>query len=465
MRLKVLTLSFCMVFCASVLAQNANSPDLYIYEYKNVIDTAKADSIVAAYNAAYNENAKAEARRAYAAPLEAEIADIDRLIEFEASGKKMEVGYQNSAWVKLAQLANRNSNVTEKEKKTIGKGKVPAGFTDKVLLPAKAELQSKLEKFTYTPTNHYTWNNVFKQYYYDREAKEERPMKNSTGEDRPMKILTIQKPNPECADNYFNGTFQLRDYEPWGEYEHHKWDETQQSQGWEWATIGNMQSKVTYFPEELSYWIHPAHQEYRFTKTGDRIERFDAYDDKGVLIRSGNIVGYGQDYEKMYNAVMLTICKQDFLANKYDINSAKQETLTALRITFGIEDFMDARFKKYTKMAQEARDEIVAATTVAQYTAAKKKQAEALNVLLEYLAKEREPQALNYIKQLKADHAAELSYLYKIERIDNTTFKLYFLNDKMECGCIALMKWRNKAPYETEYDIELQPCETIIIRK
>ena len=98
-------------------------------------------------------------------------------------------------------------------------------------------------------------------------------------------------------------------------------------------------------------------------------------------------------------------------------------------------------------------------------TAAKKKQTEALNVLLEYYAKEREPKAMNYLAQLKADHSSELSYLYKIERIDNRTFKLYFLNDKKECGCIAFMKWHNKAPYEAEYDIELQPNELIVIRQ
>lgn len=117
------------------------------------------------------------------------------------------------------------------------------------------------------------------------------------------------------------------------------------------------------------------------------------------------------------------------------------------------------------KMAQDARDEKLSATTPAQYAAAQKKQNEALNVLMEYVAKEREPQAMNYIKQLKSDHESELSYLYKIERVDNVTFKLYFLNDKMKCGCMALMKWSNKEPYEAQYEIELLPCETITIRR
>ena len=182
-------------------------------------------------------------------------------------------------------------------------------------------------------------------------------------------------------------------------------------------------------------------------------------------MRAGNIDGLGQGYEEITEAVMMAICKRDFLANKYDINSAKPETLLALRIKFDLADAVDVRFKKYMKMAQDARDEKLSATTPAQYAAAQKKQNEALNVLMEYVAKERDPQAMNYIKQLKSDHESELSYLYKIERVDNVTFKLYFLNDKMECGCIALMKWSNKEPYEAQYEIELLPCETINIRR
>lgn len=283
----------------------------------------------------------------------------------------------------------------------------------------------------------------------------------------PHKKIAVQKPNPNCRENYFNGSFNLSKYKPWSEYESNKWDKVQQSLGWEWMESEEKQSKTIYFPEELSYQFFPSHPEYRFKCNWPEIYCFhpNIYDEKGVLFRVGNIVGSGQKYEKIYNEVMLALCKCDFLNNKYDINNAKPETLTALRITFEMEDLVDARYKKYSKMAAEARDEIVAATTMSQYTAAKKKQSEALNVLLEYINKEREPQALNYIKQLKSEHTAELSYLYKIERVNNTTFKIYFLNDKMECGCVALMKWYNKAPYEAEYKVELLPREMITIRK
>ena len=451
-------------------AQNQMEPGLWIYEYKEVIDTAKADSIVAAYNAEYNAAARAEALRAFAAPIEDEIAEIDKLIAHEESGKKFETElYHNSTFLVLIRLCHNNPNVTEKEMKTVNKGKVPKGFTNKVLLPAKAELQSRIDYFEYKPVKYHSWGTVFKQYYYDREAGKEQPSKLSSNEeklDRPMKTITLRKSNPECRDNYFNGTFRLDDYKPWDEYEDHHWDKPQQSQGWEWTDENELKSKTVYFPEERSFKYHPSHPEYRIACNwrDNYCYHPNVYDEKGVLVRAGNIDGLGQGYEEITEAVMMAICKRDFLANKYDINRAKSETLLALRIKFDLADAVDARFKKYMKMAQDARDEKLSATTPAQYAAAQKKQNEALNVLMEYVAKEREPQAMNYIKQLKADHEAELSYLYKIERVDNVTLKLYFLNDKLECGCIAQMKWSNKEPYEAQYEIELLPCETITIR-
>lgn len=470
MKKAIYTLGLMLAFSFAASAQTHTEPDLWIYEYKEVIDTAKADSIVAVYNAEYNATAKVEALRTFAAPIEEEIAEIDKLIALEESGKRIDVDNNRSTYFTLVRFANSNPNVSEKEMKTVTKGKVPKGFTEKVLLPAKAELLSRIDNFEYTLVKYHSWGTVFKQYYYDRETGKELPSKFSSNEgklDRPMKTLTIRKPNPECADNYFNGTFRLSDYKPWSEYESHHWDELQQSQGWEWTEGKELQGKTVYFPEERSFRYHPSHPEYRIACNwrDNYCYHPNVYDEKGVLVRAGNIDGLGQGYEEMTEAVMMAVCKRDFLANKYDINSAKPETLLALRIKFDLADAVDARFKKYMKMAQDARDEKLNATTPAQYAAAQKKQNEALNVLMEYVAKEREPQAMNYIKQLKSDHKAELSYLYKIERVDNVTFKLYFLNDKKECGCVALMKWSNKEPYEAQYEIELLPCETITIRR
>ena len=222
-----------------------------------------------------------------------------------------------------------------------------------------------------------------------------------------------------------------------------------------------MESKDIFFPTQISYYEQAGHTEYRFKRYG---ERYDAYNENGKLIRVDNLTGSNIPYN-MKKDVMLAICKRDFLANKYDINKSTKKTLDALRIRFGIVDGVDERFKQYKEMYIASRYEMVNALTPEEYGAALAKHDVALKVMKEYALKQIDQQADNYIKQLEADHENELKYLYKIERIDNTTFKLYYLNDKMECSCVALMKWFNTASYECEYEIELLPNETITIRR
>ena len=451
----------------SLFAQNQTEPELYICEYEEVIDTLRADSILKAYHA----ELASKLTEAKTRPWVDEIAIIDKLIEYEMSGAKI---IEDNVWQYLAR--NSKERRQDKDEKTISKRKVPKGFTDDVLLPRKNHLQSLIDG--YNPKMP-SWNDIFydhKQQYEYTDPERGTCYVFMDGIALPMKKAAVPKPNPNCRDNYFNGVFNrynkssrpcFNAYENEGE----KWDGAQQSQGWEWLYSEDIQNEMkyvkVYFPEELGYHTHPKHSEYRFRYVIDW-GGWNAFDEKGALIRVDNMTKFFR-FTKFQEAVMddilMQLCKRDFLANKYNINSAKPETLAALRIKFDLADAVDARFKKYMKMAQDARDEIVAATTPAQYAAAKKKQNEALNVLMEYVAKEREPQAMNYIKQLKSDHQSELSYLYKIERVDNVTFKLYFLNDKMECGCIALMKWKNKEPYEAQYEIELLPLEKITIRK
>ena len=177
-----------------------------------------------------------------------------------------------------------------------------------------------------------------------------------------------------------------------------------------------------------------------------------------------NVLGDKIPYD-LKDVVMGVICKGDFLANKYDINKADKKTLVALRIRFGITKGVDERYEKYKNIYAASIYSMMFATTLKEYRSALAKRDEAMKVLQEYVYKTIDGHADRYIEQLKKDHSEDLKYLYKIERIDNTTFKIYYLNDKLECGCIVLMKWFSSDPYNSGYEIELLPCETITIRK
>lgn len=427
---------------------SAQTEELWLdkYETKQVIDTVAADSIEAAKNAAYNAERRDREYQRYAGRYLAEIKLIDQLIAAEESGRILEpISSENrTLYHKLKEFTNKEG-VTRKDLNSIlQKYKVPKGFSERVLQPAKAALQEKIDQFV-PPAEEkkYDWRNV-----------------RRGGWDTPKKDIQTHTrvPNPECRDNYFNGNLRL-DHDG---YYHYRWDEAQQSKGWEWVDGNKMESKDIFFPTKISYYEQAGHTEYRFKKYD---YRYDAYDENGKLIRVDNMIGRNLNSTSMTKDVMLAICKRDFLANKYDINKSTKKTLDALRIRFGIVDGVDERFKQYKEMYIASRYEMVNALTPEEYGAALAKHDVALKVMKEYALKQIDQQADNYIKQLEADHENELKYLYKIERIDNTSFKLYYLNDKMECSCVALMKWFNTASYECEYEIELLPNETITIRR
>lgn len=426
---------------------SAQTEELWLdkYETKQVIDTVAADSVDAAKNAEYNARRRDREFQSYAYAYLERISIIDKLIEAEKNDLILEpTSSENSSLYSYLCTFVNNENTTKKDLKAIKNRKVPKGFSERVLQPAKAALQEKVDQFVPpAEETRYNWRNN----------------KSSA----PKKDVQIHKrvPNPECRDNYFNGNLPLDSYGSSSEYAKHRWDESQQSKGWEWVDGNKMESKDIFFPTKISYYEQAGHTEYRFKRYG---ERYDAYNENGKLIRVDNLIGGNIPYN-MKKDVMLAICKRDFLANKYDINKSTKKTLDALRIRFGIVDGVDERFKQYKEMYIASRYEMVNALTPEEYGAALAKHDVALKVMKEYALKQIDQQADNYIKQLEADHENELKYLYKIERIDNTTFKLYYLNDKMECSCVALMKWFNTASYECEYEIELLPNKTITIRR
>ena len=114
-------------------AQTPTEPDLYIYEYKDVIDTLRADSMLKAYHAELH----VKLTEATTKPWVEEIAIIDKLIDYETSGTKI---VEDNVWQYLIRKSKERRQ--DKDEKTIGKRKVPKGFTSDVLLPRKSHLQA-----------------------------------------------------------------------------------------------------------------------------------------------------------------------------------------------------------------------------------------------------------------------------------------------------------------------------------
>ena len=442
------------------LSVSAQTDELWLdrYENKYVIDTLAADSIEAAKNAAYNAERRERERREYVTPFEKKIATIDQMVEIVEKSKSKSLAeklLETAAGVNENNLyrglfANymitfaNDKKVTTKDRSKLEKGRIPKDFIERVLQPQKDSLQNDISKFEPSPDiKKYDWRSMPRSF------------------DIPKKQVQIHTriPNPDCRDNYFNGNFEPSKY-----VYRNNWDEAQQSTGWEWVNEKEMEYNEVFYPEHLEYYTHFSHPEYRFVRNKKMHFDLFAYDEIGKLIRVSNVLGDKIPYD-LKDVVMGVICKGDFLANKYDINKADKKTLVALRIRFGITKGVDERYEKYKNIYAASIYSMMFATTLKEYRSALAKRDEAMKVLQEYVYKTIDGHADRYIEQLKKDHSEDLKYLYKIERIDNTTFKIYYLNDKLECGCIVLMKWFSSDPYNSGYEIELLPCETITIRK
>lgn len=410
-----------------------NNDSLWIQVEHVVVDTAKIESMV--IEADKEKRAKADSimqveRLGY----EAQIAVIEALMEHET---KKTVVYDEKQLKTLIWYRN-HASMSESARNKIDKHRVPKGLTERYLLDAHAELQQKVTQI-WDPYQPATWYDAYPYEKLYPKKKEQKRVRN-----------------PYCVDNYLNGYFSASSMDS------KKCFYYNMVKGWEWAEREKAEQKEEHYPMNLHYSCYPTHPEYRFCGN-------EVYDKQGRLVRitwiNGGYLYFGEYKKDIRKELLEQLCKRDFLANKYDINSAKKETLTALSIRYELANAVDVRFEKYMKMAKEARDEKVSATSLEQYNRAQKKQNEALNVLMEYVQKQREPQALKYIAQLEADHKDDFKYLYKIERLDDVTLKFYWLNSNLKCGCIAKIAWQNDGPYRTQYIIELLPHEVITIRR
>lgn len=417
-----------------------NDTSLWLFAEIYINDTVGADSMVAAYAAQIYVEDEARLEQTVRVPFRDSITGLDRLMgqlmEYEINGKKIK---DDSLYIKLAQYEN-HQNITDKERKTIIKRKVPEGFTEKILMPKKEYFQ-KIIAAAVPVKKHFSYRDVFT--------------------DWPQKKIIIRYPNPLCIDNFFNGTFPLS-CNPIS-------CEVQQSIGWEWAKVDSMASATDYFVEPLEYLYHPSYPQYRFIRDYREDFGYIAYNDIGVLIRVGNITSL-DDYSlsNLSDRILLETCKRDFLANKYNINTASKNDIMALKLILGITNNIDADYSRCKKMTDDANAELMRAyaeKNYGRYRKAKSMAGDAAFKMLKYELKKVNEVARSYVDRLKAEHKNDLSHLYKIERVNNTTFNFFFLNDKMECGCVAQIIWHNKKPYEAMYEVKLLPCNPIKFRK
>ena len=267
----------------------------------------------------------------------------------------------------------------------------------------------------------------------------------------PMKTITVTEENPYYRPNKaFDSGF--LDYV----------DEIQQTVGWEWVNKEKGVLKTENYPCYVNYYFYESHPQYRLSgeSHGDYINRY-IYDSTGQLVRVNDFLR--EQAEDVEYRLMPLLYIQDFNNNKYGIREEGNAVNLAVKYKLGI-------LKEPTTKAQKAAAKSVLnamwnrigakGNYKAEYRAKKAESRAFWGAMSVFKTTPAESKASNYVSQLEQDYEGKLKNIYKIERLDNTSFKVTYIDDKGVNFCTVKVSFYNKAKYSSDCKLSLLPNDT-----
>ena len=189
-----------------------------------------------------------------------------------------------------------------------------------------------------------------------------------------------------------------------------------QTKGWEWAN-SNLRTVSTKYPIDITYKTSDSHPNYAIVDNG-------IYDKNGKLVR---VISCFRANDKIF---LRALCVQDYNENKYDIKSKPAKTQTYIKTELG----MIERAKKTASEKNEWREFFHAesekqnATSYREYKRANQKSRASAYQIFNNEYKKIDHDGWNFLGQLEEDHKQDVKLAYECERIDNTSFKLKYVN-------------------------------------
>ena len=199
------------------------------------------------------------------------------------------------------------------------------------------------------------------------------------------------------------------------------------TKGWEWANDKDqLVEKFEHYPNYVKFYMSPNHPEYAVIEGA-------IYDKNGKLLR---VI---ECFQADYNSIKWDIVKRDYLANKYDIKSAPKKTQDYLKKKLGLSAPTAEDMKRYKKIGNEYKEAVVAdikqkfAVTKREKRAAKadadrkgmKFASSFLNEMFDF-----DTEGDKFVEQICQDHRHDLKINYFVERIDELSFMVKYIN----CG-------------------------------
>lgn len=231
--------------------------------------------------------------------------------------------------------------------------------------------------------------------------------------------------------------------------------------GWEWWYTKNYEEVYTTAPFTFTYRQYKSHPEYRVI--GDKV-----FNNKGNLICQTNLLREDNDIIRGLKEHMLKeIYIQDYKSNKYDILKAPAKTQEDVKNILGLpfKSSVDAKTaKKNQKIVNDyfqtqAEEVMVSNGNWQQRARARARANKAENkmgaLLLNAMFDSNLNSAYSFKNKLEEDHRYDLYNIYKISRVNNTSFKVVFLNKNNKSSYTGLVTIHQNGPYKWKYSYKL----------
>lgn len=220
-----------------------------------------------------------------------------------------------------------------------------------------------------------------------------------------------------------------RDINPSTDYRKNSYiDSKAQKTGWEWLDKElAYTTESEHYPVTITYRVYDSHPEYHVTDEA-------IFDTNGKLIRIREMTDKIKDGDKLIKkfdniaeALLYKILAEDYKNNKYNINNESSDVKYAIEnLLFIRDDFKRAEKKRLEPYLRELENALKSGN-IHKY----KQLYEKYSVIV-YGPKPNDPndnrKAKAYIQQLQEDHVKDILRLWKIERVDDLTFNIIFLN-------------------------------------
>lgn len=220
-----------------------------------------------------------------------------------------------------------------------------------------------------------------------------------------------------------------RDIDPSTDYRKNSYiDSKAQKTGWEWLDEESAYTtKNEHYPVTITYRVYDSHPEYHVTDEA-------VFDTNGKLLRIRELTDKAKGGDKIIKnfeigaeAFLYKLMAEDYQNNKYNIKNESHDVRYAVENLLLIsDDFKKAEEKRLAPMRREL-DNALKSGNVRKFKQLYEKFSE-----IALAPKPNDPndnrKAKAYIQQLRDDHDKDILRLWKIERVDDLTFNIIYLN-------------------------------------